>query len=397
MKTMISYKFRLYPDKKQEEKMFEVLDRCRFVYNKMLEGLNKQDKPNRFELQNSLPELKEKYLELKKVYSKVLQYESYRLFSNLRSLAGLKKNGKKVGRLRFKGKGWFKTFTYNQSGFKIIETSKRHDLLHLSKIGDIKIRIHRKVEGKIKQVTVKRYSSGRWYAFLCYEQIIPDKKEVEKVVGIDVGIIRYVTDTDGRQIEHPLYLNNSLKSLRRNQRKLSKKKKGSNNYNKQKIKVAKMYEKVKNQRDDFLQKLSRFYADNYDFIAVEKLNIKGLIRISYNARNVMDSSWRKFAQFLSYKAERAGKTVVEVNPRGTTQECYKCGKEVKKSLAVRIHKCPYCGLEIERDYNSSFVVLKRGLEELLGQGLSEFTPVEIEPLPREISASSVVEAGSFLR
>ena len=397
MKTMISYKFRLYPDKKQEEKMFEVLDRCRFVYNKMLEGLNKQDKPNRFELQNSLPELKEKYLELKKVYSKVLQYESYRLFSNLRSLAGLKKNGKKVGRLRFKGKGWFKTFTYNQSGFKIIETSKRHDLLHLSKIGDIKIRIHRKVEGKIKQVTVKRYSSGRWYAFLCYEQIIPDKKEVEKVVGIDVGIIRYVTDTDGRQIEHPLYLNNSLKSLRRNQRKLSKKKKGSNNYNKQKIKVAKMYEKVKNQRDDFLQKLSRFYADNYDFIAVEKLNIKGLIRISYNARNVMDSSWRKFAQFLSYKAERAGKTVVEVNPRGTTQECYKCGKEVKKSLAVRIHKCPYCGLEIERDYNSSFVVLKRGLEELLGQGLSEFTPAETEPLPREISASSVVEAGSFLR
>ncbi|MEX2720394.1 MAG: RNA-guided endonuclease InsQ/TnpB family protein [Candidatus Wukongarchaeota archaeon] len=397
MKTMISYKFRLYPDKKQEEKMFEVLDRCRFVYNKMLEGLNKQDKPNRFELQNSLPELKEKYLELKKVYSKVLQYESYRLFSNLRSLAGLKKNGKKVGRLRFKGKGWFKTFTYNQSGFKIIETSKRHDLLHLSKIGDIKIRIHRKVEGKIKQVTVKRYSSGRWYAFLCYEQIIPDKKEVEKVVGIDVGIIRYVTDTDGRQIEHPLYLNNSLKSLRRNQRKLSKKKKGSNNYNKQKIKVAKMYEKVKNQRDDFLQKLSRFYADNYDFIAVEKLNIKGLIRISYNARNVMDSSWRKFAQFLSYKAERAGKTVVEVNPRGTTQECYKCGKEVKKSLAVRIHKCPYCGLEIERDYNSSFVVLKRGLEEVLGQGLSEFTPAEIEPLPREISASSVVEAGSFLR
>ncbi|MFB0544617.1 MAG: RNA-guided endonuclease InsQ/TnpB family protein, partial [Asgard group archaeon] len=176
----------------------------------------------------------------------------------------------------------------------------------------------------------------------------------------------------------------------------SKKKKGSNNYNKQKIKVAKSHERIKNQRDDFLHKLSRFYVDNYDFIAVEKLDVNGLIKISYNAQNIMDSSWNRFAQFLSYKAERAGKTVVEVNPRGTSQECYKCGKEVKKSLAVRTHKCPYCGLEIDRDYNSSFVVLKRGLE-LLGQGLSEFTPVEIEPLPREISASSVVEPGNSLQ
>ncbi|MFX0162341.1 MAG: RNA-guided endonuclease InsQ/TnpB family protein [Candidatus Hodarchaeota archaeon] len=396
---VISYKFRLYPTKEQEEKLLEVLDRCRFVYNKMLEGLNKQEKPNMFELQKSLPELKEKHPELKEVYSKVLQYEPYRLFSNLRSLAELKKKGKKVGKLRLKGKGWFKTFTYNQSGFKIIETGKRHDLLHLSKIGDIKIRMHRKVEGKrkIKQVTVKRYSSGRWYAFLCCEEPIPDIKEVEKkVVGIDVCIIHYVTDSEGKQVEHPLYLNKSLKSLRRKQRKLSKKKKGSNNYKKQKIKVAKIHERIKNQRDDFLHKLSRSYVNDYDFIAVEKLNIKGLIRIRYNARNIMDSSWNRFTQFLSYKAERAGKTVVEANPRGTSQECYRCGEEVEKSLYIRTHKCPHCGLEIDRDYNSAFVVLKRGLEEVLGQGLSEFTPVEIEPLPREISASSVVETGSSL-
>jgi len=403
---MISYKFRLYPSPEQEEKMLEVLDRCRFVYNKMLEGLNQQDgKPNRLELQNSLPKLKEKHPELKEVYSKVLQYESWRLFSNLRSLAGLKKNGKKVGKLRFKGKGWFKTFTYNQSGFKIIKTGKRHDLLNLSKIGNIKIRMHRRVkEGKgegqekIKQVTVKRYSSGRWHAFLvCCEQIIPDKKEVEKVVGIDVGIIHYVTDTKGRKVEHPLYLNKSLKSLRRKQRKLSRKKKGSNNYNNKKIKVAKIHERIKNQRDDFLHKLSRFYVNNHDFIAVEKLDIRGLIKVNYNARNITDSSWNRFKQFLSYKAERAGKTVVEVDPRGTTKECYRCGKEVEKSLAVRTHKCPFCGLEIDRDYNSAFVVLKRGLEELLGQGLPEFTPAETEPLPGKIPASSVVETGSSLQ
>ena len=397
---MISYKFGLYPNQEQEKRLLEVLDRCRFVYNQMLEGLNKQEgKPNRLELQNSIPELKEKHPELEEVYSKVLQYESYRLFSNLRGLARLKKNGKKVGKLRFKSKGWFKTFTYNQSGFKIIETGKRHDLLHLSKIGDIKIRMHRTVEGKkIKQVTIKRYCSGKWYALICCEQTIPVKKGVEKkVVGIDMGIIHYVTDICGRQIENPLYLNKYFKNLRKIQRKLSKKKKGSNNYQKQKIRVAKMYERIKNQRDYFLHKLSRFYVQNYDFIAVEKLNVNGLIRISYNARNMMDSSWKRFTQFLSYKAERAGKTVLEADPGGTSQECYKCGKEVKKSLAVRTHKCPYCGLEIGRDYNSAFVVLKRGLEEVLGQGLSEFTPGETEPLPREISASSVVEPGNSPR
>ena len=256
----ISYKFRLYPNKQQEEKMLEVLDRCRFVYNQMLEGLNKQDKPNRLELQNLIPKLKEKYPELKKVYSKVLQYEPYRLFSNLKILIRLKKNGKKVGKLRFKGKNRFKTFTYNQSGFKIIETSKRHGLLHLSKIGDIRIRTHRKVEGDIKQVTVKKYSSGKWYAFVCCDHGIPDKKNIEKVVGIDMGIIHYVTDTDGRKVEHPSFLNKSLKNLRRKQRKLSKKKKGSNNYDKQKIKVAKIHETIKNQRDDF-------YTNCQDFMS----------------------------------------------------------------------------------------------------------------------------------
>ena len=116
----------------------------------MLEGLNNQEKPNKLELQSTLPKLKEKYPELKEVHSKVLQHEVYRLFSNLRALAQLKKNGKKVGRLKFKGKGWFKTFTFNQSGFELRKTGKKLDRLWLSKIGDIPIRVHREIEGNIK-------------------------------------------------------------------------------------------------------------------------------------------------------------------------------------------------------------------------------------------------------
>jgi len=368
----ISYKFRLYPSGHQEQKLLEVLDRCRFVYNKMLEGLNKQDKPNRLELQNSIPKLKEEFPELKEVYSKVLQYESYKLFSNLRALAHLKKNGKKVGRLRFKGKDWFKTMTYNQNGFKIIETGKRCQTLHLSKIGDIRIRIHRETGGKIKQITVKRYPSEKWFAFICCEAENVMKNHNNKKIGIDLGTINFVYDSENNHINHPRFLNESLEKLRQEQRILSRKKKGSVNRQKQKIKIAKLYEKVCNQRDDFLHKLSRKYVDGYGFIAIEKLDIKGLVEKSHNPRNMLDASWSRFLQFLAYKAVRAGCQVVKVEPRGTTQKCSQCGNIVPKKLWNRIHKCS-CGLVIDRDLNSARNILQSGLERAY--------PLETEPLP----------------
>jgi putative transposase len=372
---LLTYKFRIYPTKEQEQLLLKTLDKCRFVYNKMLESLSKQDKPNRMELQNSIPKLKEKHPELKEVYSKVLQYEVYRLFSNLRALAKLKKNGKKIGKLRFKSKGWFKTMCYNQSGFKIIKTNKRLDLLHLSKIGDIPIKIHREVKGKIKQIIIKKYNSCKWFAYIQVDSNIEkENKPIEKKVGIDVGIKYFLTDSDGLQIENPKFLDKSYKRLRIEQKKLSRKKEHSKNREKQRIKVAKVYEKIVNQREDFLHKLSRYYVNNYDFIAVEDLNIKNMVRNHYFSKHINDASWNRFIQFLSYKAERAGKIVVKVNPRGTSKE-YKFGK-------------------LNRDYNASLNILQRGLEKV-GMGQPEFTPVETEPLL--VRASWVIEAGSSLR
>jgi putative transposase len=373
---MITYKFRLYPGINQEQKLLETLNKCRFVYNKMLEGLNEQQgKLNRLELQNSILKLKEEYPGLKEVYAKVLQYESYRLFSNLRALAKLKKNGKKVGKLRFKGKGWFKTICYNQNGFKIIKIGKRLELLRLSKIGNIPIRIHREVKGRIKQIVVKRYDSGKWFACIQVENDAEMRNEpTRKKAGIDVGIKYFLTDSDGLQIENPKFLDKSYKRLRREQKKLSRKKKSPRNREKQRIKVAKVYEKIVNQREDFLHKLSRYYVNNYDIIAVEGLNIKNMVRNRHLSRQINDASWNRFIQFLSYKAERAGKIVVKVNPGGTSKE-YKFGK-------------------LDRDYNASLNILQRGLEKL-GMGQPEVTPVETEPLL--VRASSVVEAGSSLR
>lgn len=315
---MITYKFRLYPGKKQEAKMLRTLEICRFIYNYFLSRINKIDKvPRRLELQAKFPKLKEEKPELREVYSKVLQMVLYQLYSNLKALARLKKNGKKVGKLRYKGK-WFKTFVYNQSGFKIEKTGKRLDRLHLSKIGDIPIRIHRKIDGKIKQVIIKRYKSGRWFALVCVEQKENPLPKRNKRVGIDVGIKHFLTDSDGRQIENPKFYEKTLKRIRIEQKRLSRKKRGSKNCEKQRKRLARKYERLVNQRNDFLHKLSRFYVNNHDVICVEDLNIKNMVR-SNLAQKILDASWGKFIQMLSYKAENAGKRVIKVNPRGTSK------------------------------------------------------------------------------
>ncbi len=305
--------------------------------------------------------------ELCGVYSKVLQMVNWQLWSNIRALAGLKRNGKKVGRLRFKW-GGFKTLNFNQSGFRL-DGGK----LVLSKVGGISIKLHRKVKGKIKGVIVKRERSGKWHAMFQVEDEPESLPKIGKAVGIDVGINHFLTDTDGRQIENPRFYEKSLKRIMVKHKQLSRKQKGSKNREKQGARLAKAYEKLVNQRNDFLHKLSRFYISNYDLTAAEDLNISSMVRNHNLAGKILDASWGKFLSMLSYKAERAGRQFVNVNPRGTSQE-YKHG-------------------ELDRDYNAALNILERGL---VGLGRPELTPVEMGPLrePFVVLASSVVETGN---
>jgi len=365
---MLAYKFRLYPPRKLEEKLLRTLNLCRFVYNWALEGLNGKEKPNLYESKRGLPKLKEERPELKDVYSQVLQNEVLKLYDNLRTLAALKRNGRRVGKLRFKGEGSFKSFTYPQFGFKI-ENKK----LVLSKVGEIPIKLHREMKGKIKRLTIKRERSGKWYAIFQIEDEPKPLPKAEKTIGVDMGIKHFLTDTEGRQVENPRFYEKSLKRVREFHRQLSKKRKGSKNREKAKIKLARAYERLVNQRNDFLHKLSRFYVNNYGAVAVEDLNISGMAKNHHLAQKILDASWGKFFHNLSYKAERAGRVIVKVNPRGTSQE-YKRG-------------------EIDRDYNAALNILERAR---VGLGWPEPTPVEMEPLRelKAIPASSVVEAGS---
>lgn len=234
--------------------------------------------------------------------------------------------------------------------------------------------MHRKIKGNIKQVIIKKSRSGKWFAYFCVnKEFNVSRKPIKKVVGLDLGINNFIVDTDKKFVNYPYYLNRSLNRLKIGQQKLAKKIKGSKNREKQRKRVAIIYEKTLNQRNDFLHKLSREYINNYDFIAVENLNIKNLIGLQYNARNILDASWSKFLLMLEYKAESAGVQVVRVNPRNTSKECSKCNKYVKKKLQNKAHKCPYCGFFSDRDLNASFNILKRGLSKL-GQELP-FEPV----------------------
>ena len=372
---MKAYKFRICPNKEQTERLEFALDTCRQAYNILLSELNEQVVIDRNMIQATLPDLKICEPKFKEVYSKTLQYECYRLFSNLSALRVLKQNKMKVGRLRFKGKGWFKTINYNQSGFSLDKENKK---LNLSKIGNIKIKLHREVEGNIKQITIKK-SIDKWYATIITDAIIKTKCG-NKVIGIDLGINNYLVDSENNKVENPKILNHYKKELRIKQQNLSRKKKGSNNRKKVRKSLARLYEKITNVRRDFLHKLTTKLVKENKFIAMEKLDIKQMSQQKFfNAKNMLDCSWGEFGSLLNYKAENAGCLVVKVNPRNTSKMCSQCGNLQDMPLWIREYKCENCGMVLDRDHNSAINILK------LGQELSYVENNSSVPLAQELS------------
>ena len=372
----VSSKYPIYPDKATQQKLAEALDACRWLHNRLLEELNeakkKGTKLKTYDTQNMIPSMKLENPKLNLVYSNALQMVNYTLWSNIKGLSASKKKRRKIGHIRFKGKGWYKTLNYNQSGFKLDQDRGR---LHLSKIGDIRIKMHRKMGGCIKAILIKR-EGVRWYALVQVDQepeVLPDNG---RSVGLDIGLKSFVVDTDGNSVENPRFAEKAATKVRNNQRRLSRAKKGSNNRRKLRDKLAKANERINNQRNDFLHKLSRTYVNNYDTICVEDLDVKGLKERGKNKgmhRNIHDASWSKFVSMLSYKAESAGRKLIKVDPRNTTQRCSACGSIVKKELSDRIHECPYCGFSCDRDYNASRNILIAGMEQPI-------EPTESKPL-----------------
>ncbi len=351
-------------------------------------------------LRSELPDLKKWWDGLSDVYSRTLQVVVERLFDNLKGLSKLKENGYGVCHLKWKPPREFRRFTYSQSGFKL-DKKGGQTVLSLSKLADIPIRLHRAIpdDAKLKQVTLKKEPTGKWFATFGVEvDRVPPKKPTEPtdVVGIDVGILKYVHDTDSTAVGS-LDLSDERERLEREQRKLSRKQHWSNNYEKQRQRVAECHADLKQKRQDFLHKLSNYYAKEYDLVAVEDLNVAGMMQFGSNSRNRASAAWRTFLQMLEYKCEREGTHYVPVNPRGTTKECAACGVSSEKPVWVREHSCLSCGFTTDRDWNAAYNILVRGLKKVdIGAGCSESAPVETA-LPTgtgAVPAKRVIEAGS---
>ncbi len=376
---MLTHKFRLYPNKKTEQKMLETVEICRQGYNTFLGELNNQKEIDKSQIQGTIPDMKICDEMFTRVHSKTLQYECYKLFSNLKALSK-SKNKRKVGRLRFKGKGVFKTFTYNQTGFKLINNGKRCQTLWLSKIGNISIRCHRVVQGNVKQITIKKMQSGKWFAFVIEDGNRQNPySKTNKIVGIDVGIIDTVYDSDGNSVTNPKHLKQKEKRLKHLQRLMSNKQKKSSNRNRFRIQLARHYERLVNSRDDFLHKLSDYYVKNYDVIGMEDLAIANMAK-GYCSKSILDACWGRFKQFVSYKAGSADKIQMLVDCRGTSQRCSQCGENVHKKLSEREHRCHNCGFIVPRDYNSALEIKRLCLQKIR-QELPEYKHLEMEALP----------------
>jgi putative transposase len=240
--------------------------------------------------------------------------------------------------------------------------------LMLSKIGSIKIKQHRPIDGKIKTCTVKR-EAGYWYVFFSCEvepALLPPSDEC---IGIDVGLKSFATLSDGFEVENPRHYHKAQDKLRIAQRKVSRRNKRSNRRRKAVVLLQRAHAHIRNQRSDFHHKLARLLVNQYGFIAIENLNIQGLAS-GMLAKSVTDAGWSSFIAKLSYKAAEAGRQLIEVDPRGTSQTCT-CGHLVPKTLRDRWHECPVCGLSADRDHVSAQVILYRARTGPSGRNVEE--------------------------
>ena len=358
-----AYKFRIYPTKSQKTKMEQTLDLCRWTYNKTLEtrktAWEKGKSLSKYETNNMLPEWKENNPELKEVFSQVLQNVHERVDLAFKAFFRRVKTGEKPGYPRFRGKGRYDSFTYPQKGFKI-DSGK----LDLSKIGGIKIKIHRPIEGKIKRLTVRRAATGKWYA--CFSVEVEDKPKPPwkngSLVGVDVGLESFATLSNGEKIANPRFLREEEKELARVQRKLSKAPKGTPERKKALKVVERVHERIANKRYEFAHQISNQLVNQYGLIAFENLNIKGMTKNHHLAKSIHDVAWNLLVTLTSYKAASAGSMVVLVDPRNTSKMCSRCGILVEKTLSDRVHNCSQCGLSMDRDWNAAINILRLGLQ-----------------------------------
>ena len=359
-----TYKFKLNPTLAQERVLETVLWRCRELYNAGLEerkaAWEKCGVSVNFAMQSAqLPSIKEVRPEYRDINAQVLQDVLHRLDKAFQAFFRRVKAGEKPGYPRFQGKDRYDSFTYPQVGEQggaILDGG----ILSLSKIGRIPLRVHRPLEGTPKTVTISKEADG-WYACIsCAEVPTEPLPLTGNETGIDVGLKVFLITADGEIIENPRQYRTAEKRLAKAQRRVSRRKKGSHRRRKAVKLLARKHQKVKRQRMDFHHKTALYLLRTYDVIYLEDLQVRNMVRNPHLAKSISDAGWAAFRTILTSKAAYAGKWVVAVPAQYTSQDCSGCGERVPKSLSVRTHVCPSCGLVIDRDENAALNILRAG-------------------------------------